>query len=74
MSVDGELIIQSTALIEFIEDTFDGPSLLLDDLIARARSRAFAQVIACEMHPINEGRVKTHLVNEHAQSDADWSR
>jgi maleylacetoacetate isomerase len=74
LSVDGELIIQSTALIEFIEETFDGPSLLPDDPIARARSRAFAQVIACEMHPINVGRVKTHLVNEHAQSDADWSR
>ena len=58
LSVDGELIIQSTALIEFIEETFDGPSLLPDDPIARARSRAFAQVIACEMHPINVRRVK----------------
>ena len=74
LSVDGELIIQSTALIEFIEETFDGPSLFPNDPIARARSRAFAQLIACEMHPINVGRVKTHLVNEHAQSDADWSR
>jgi maleylacetoacetate isomerase len=74
LSVDGELIIQSTALIEFIEETFDAPSLLPEDMVARARSRAFAQVIACEMHPINVGRVKTHLVNEHGQSEADWSR
>ena len=66
LSIDGELIIQSTALIEFIEETSDGPSLFPNDPIARARSRAFAQLIACEMHPINVERVKTHLVNEHA--------
>jgi glutathione S-transferase len=57
LSVDGELMIQSTALIEFIEEAFEGPSLLPEGPVARARSRAFAQVIACEMHPINVGRV-----------------
>ena len=40
----------------------------------RARSRAFAQVIACEMHPINAGRVKAHLVADHGQNDANWER
>ena len=74
LSVDGELVTQSTALIEFIEETFDGPSLFPDDPLMRARSRAFAQVIACEMHPINVGRVKAHLVAEHGQNDADWER
>ena len=58
LSVDGELIIQSTALIEFIEEAFEGPSLLPEDPVARSRSRAFAPVIACEMHPINVRRVK----------------
>ena len=50
--IDGEIVTQSTALVEFIEETFDGPSLLPDDPIARARSRAFGQVIACEMYPV----------------------
>ncbi len=74
LSIGGELVTQSTALIEFIEETIDGPSLLPEDPVARSRSRAFAQVIACEMHPIGVGRMKTHLVNEHGQDDADWSR
>lgn len=50
--IDGEIVTQSTALLEFIEDTLDGPLLLPDDPIARARPRAFGQVIACEIHPV----------------------
>lgn len=72
--VDGEAITQSTALIELIEEGFDGPSLLPEEPVARARSRAFAQVIACEMHPINVGRVKTYMMAEHDQSEEDWGR
>ena len=74
LSIDGALVTQSTALIEFIEENFDGPSLLPSDPVARARSRAFAQVIACEMHPINVGRVQRYMMAEHGQSEADWSR
>ncbi len=59
--IDGEIVTQSTALIEFIEENFDGPSLLPDDPIARARSRAFAQVVACEIHPIIGPKVQRHL-------------
>ena len=44
--------------MKFIKEAFEGPSLLSEDPVVRARSRAFAQVIACEMHPINVVRVK----------------
>ena len=50
--IDGEIVTQLTALVEFIEETFDGPSPLPEDPIARAGSRAFGQVIACEMYPV----------------------
>tara|TARA_E500000331_G_scaffold133887_1_gene130883 strand:+ start:2282 stop:2479 length:198 start_codon:yes stop_codon:yes gene_type:complete len=58
LSVVGGLTNQSTAVMKFIKEAFEGPSLLSEDPVARARSRAFAQVIACEMHPINVVRVK----------------
>ncbi len=63
--IDGEMVTQSTALIEFIEERFEGPSLFPEDPIARARSRAFGQVIACEMHAVGVGRIRRHLHEAH---------
>ena len=73
--VDGEVVTQSTAIIEFIEETFDGPSLLPDDPIARARSRAFAQVIACEIHAVIGPKLRRKFVAEHGGDKTyalDW--
>jgi maleylpyruvate isomerase len=61
--IDGEKVTQSTALIEFIEESFEGPSLLPGDPVARARSRAFGQVIACEMHAVGVIRGMRHWKN-----------
>jgi len=72
--IDGEKVTQSTALIEFIEETFDGPSLLPEDPVARARSRAFGQVIACEMHAVGVGRIRRNLADEHGLSKDDVRR
>ena len=65
LMVDGEAVTQSTALVEFIEESFDGPSLLPADPVARARSRAFGQIIACEMHAVGVGRMRRNLADEH---------
>jgi maleylacetoacetate isomerase len=73
--IDGEIVTQSTALVEFIEETFPGPSLFPDDPIARARSRAFAQVIACEIHPVIGPKIQRHLASAYdvdRQGRADW--
>lgn len=73
--IDGEIVTQSTALIEFIEEMFEGPSLFPDDPIARARSRAFSQVIACEIHPIIGPKIQRHLAADYdvdRQGRADW--
>jgi maleylacetoacetate isomerase len=62
--INGERVTQSTALVEFIEENFEGPSLLPEDPVARARSRAFGQVIACEMHAVGVGRMRRDLADE----------
>ncbi len=75
LMIDGEAVTQSTALVEFIEETFDGPSLLPEDPIARALSRAFGQIIACEIHPIIGPKVRRHLRATYSLSEsdrADW--
>ncbi len=73
--IDDEIVTQSTALVEFIEEAFDGPSLLPQNPIARARSRAFGQIIACEIHPVIGPKIQRHLRAAYAiDSDgrADW--
>ncbi|MCG8426258.1 MAG: maleylacetoacetate isomerase [Chromatiales bacterium] len=67
---DGLNLIQSLAILEYLEETRPTPALLPDQAAARARVRALAQTIACEIHPLNNLRVLDHLVNELGQ-DSD---
>jgi len=53
----GQVITQSTAIIEYLEDLYPTPSVFPEDPIARARSRAFAATIASEIHSLNNVRV-----------------
>ena len=69
--INGERVVQSTALVEFIEDAFEGPSLFPQNLVARARSRAFGQVIACEMHAVGVRRVRRNLMEKHGFSEQE---
>lgn len=68
--VDGEIVTQSTAIVEFIEETFDGPSLFPEDPIARTRSRAFAQVIACEIHAVIGPKLRRKFLAERGDGKA----
>ena len=61
---DGQLLSQSMAIIEYLEETHPEPPLLPGDAFARARIRSLAQDIACEIHPINNLRVLRYLVHE----------
>ena len=56
--VGDALLTQSTAILEFLEETYPQPPLLPPDRIVRALARAFAQAIASEMHAIDVGRVR----------------
>lgn len=49
----GETLIQSLAIIEYLDETHPEPPLLPRDPIARAKVRALAQLVACDIHPLN---------------------
>ena len=61
---DGAVLAQSMAIIEYLEETHPTPALLPPDALARARVRALAQMVACEIHPLNNLRVLRYLVRE----------
>ncbi|MGY4828694.1 maleylacetoacetate isomerase [Sphaerotilaceae bacterium SBD11-9] len=64
LEVGDELITQSLAIIEYLDETHPEPPLLPADPLGRARVRALALDIACEIHPINNLRVLRYLVRE----------
>ncbi|MEA2954442.1 MAG: hypothetical protein QOJ96_3962 [Alphaproteobacteria bacterium] len=53
MLADGSLLTQSLAIIEYLNEAYPQPPLLPADLIERARVRAISQIIACDIHPLN---------------------
>ena len=60
--IDGEtVLIQSLATMEYLEETHPEPPLLPQAPAARAYVRAIAQMVACEMHPLNNLRVLKYL-------------
>ncbi len=64
LEIDGALLGQSMAIIEYLDETHPEPRLLPQDALGRARVRALAQSIACEIHPLNNMRVLKYLVRE----------
>jgi maleylpyruvate isomerase len=50
---NGETIMQSPAIIEYLEEVYPTPPLLPKDPVARAQVRAFAAVIGCDIHPLD---------------------
>ena len=61
---EGAALTQSMAIIEYLDETHPTPALLPATPLARARVRALAQMVACEIHPINNLRVLKYLVRE----------
>lgn len=75
-TADGTLT-QSLAIIEYLEDIQPQPALLPGDAAGRARVRAIAQTIACDIHPLNNLRVLAYLSRHFAIDEAqkaDWYR
>jgi maleylacetoacetate isomerase len=72
---DGEnLLTQSLAIIEYIDETHPQPPLLPADPLGRARVRALAYDVACEIHPLNNLRVLRYLVHDLKLSEDDKNR
>ena len=77
LEINGQHLSQSMAIMEYLEETHPSPALLPSDALAKARVRALAQSIACEIHPLNNLRVLKYLSGTLKVPDAqktDWYR
>ncbi|QTF92691.1 maleylacetoacetate isomerase [Halomonas sp. BM-2019] len=61
---DGLVLTQSLAICEYLDELHPRPALLPEAPAERARVRALAQLVACEIHPLNNLRVLKYLVHE----------
>ena len=77
LEVDGVVLTQSPAILEYLEERWPQPPLLPADPLERARVRAFAAAIGCDIHPIQNLRVMKKVRADYgADQDAAfaWSR
>jgi maleylacetoacetate isomerase len=66
----GDVLIQSLAIIEYLDEIHPQPPLLPREAVARAKVRALAQVIACDIHPLNNVGPLRYLKNQLGQDQA----
>lgn len=71
---EGAELTQSLAILEWLDETHPEPPLLPGTPLERARVRAFAQVIACEIHPLQNLRVLKYLTDEFGADGAATTR
>jgi maleylacetoacetate isomerase len=71
---DEHVLTQSLAILEYLDETHPEPPLLPKDALGRARVRAIALDMACEIHPLDNLRVLRFLVKEMAVSEDDKNR
>jgi len=69
----GDVLTQSLAIIEYLDETQPEPPLLPVDALARAKVRAIAQMVACDIHPLNNLIVLQYLKRtlQHEQAEID---
>ncbi len=66
----GEVLTQSLAIIDYLDEVYPDPPLLPVDALDRARVRAAAQVVACDIHPLNNLCTLRYLKRELKQEQA----
>jgi maleylacetoacetate isomerase len=71
LDTDDGRLIQSLPIIEYLDETHPQPPLLPADAAGRARVRALAAIVACDIHPINNLRVLRYLLRPLGHSEAD---
>ena len=81
LEVDGLRAGQSTAIFEWLEETYPDPAILPADPWERLQARSFTNTIACDIHPLNNLAVLSTLRGEFGADDAavtrwyhDWIR
>ena len=71
---NGHVLIQSPAIIEWLEERYPVPALLPDDPEKRARVRALAAIVGCDMHPLNNRRILEALRHDFGADQAAVQR
>jgi len=74
---DGTVLIQSPAILEYLEEVYPEPPLLPADPLARARVRAVCALIGCDIHPLNNVGVLRYIKRVFGQEQAaidEWYR
>ncbi|WP_284336642.1 maleylacetoacetate isomerase [Comamonas sp. NoAH] len=66
----GEVLTQSPAIIEWLEERYPDPPLLPSDPHARAQVRALAALVACDIHPVNNRRILQYLRQQFGADEA----
>src|SRR5471032_1736647 len=66
---EGELLIQSPAIIEYLEERYPQVPLLSKDLATRAHERAVASIIGCDIHPLHNSSTQNLLRSEEHTSE-----
>lgn len=74
--VDGDVLTQSLAICEYLEEAYPEPALLPVDPLERARVRAAAYVIACDIHPVQNLKILNRLRALGVDEDGvqNWAR
>jgi maleylpyruvate isomerase len=67
---DGRVLIQSPAIIEWLEEKYPTPALLPRDPDERAQVRALAAIIGCDIHPVNNKRILDTLRRDYGADEA----
>lgn len=70
---DGDMLIQSMAVLEYLEEAHPSPALIPGDRKEKAKIRAIANIIACDIHPINNLRILNYLKDPlgHSQDEVN---
>lgn len=75
--IDGQTLTESTAIIEYLEETRPSPPLLPNDPIGRAHTRRLAQIVVSDIQPVQNLRVLKKLDADHqvgADGKQAWAR
>ncbi|UFM65174.1 maleylacetoacetate isomerase [Paracoccus sp. MA] len=75
LEIDGRVLTQSLAIIEYLEETRPEPALLPEGAAARAHVRALALAVACDIHPVSNLRVLDRVeALAGSEARAAWNR
>lgn len=71
---NGQVLTQSLAIIQYLDEAYGGVPLLPKDPVARAQTRAYSDMIAADIAPINNLKVRKFLASDYGADDAGVKR